>query len=200
MPGLAINKLKKQANPVRVLNNILKSGSPLMERAQTIGLQTANKLGQFNTSMAAGHATNAMLDSAVPLAVARSQNATTLLGKKWDIRSTARENTKDRDFTHSENRIQRGFDRGQKQADRDLQTQIAQWNLDSADRSQVSTLVTQFANIYESSLASIMSNKNLKSEDRAAQIKGLKINRANFLDFLGQTYDVDIEWPSARGK
>jgi hypothetical protein len=190
MPGLSpMKKLQKQANPVRVLNNILKSGSPLMERAQTIGLQTANKLGQFNTSMAAGHATNAMLDSAVPLAVARSQNATTLLGDRMKIKANRIESRKDRQFT-----------RGQNTKDRDLQTQIAQWNLDSADRSQVGSLVTQYSNIYESSLASIMSNKNLKSEDRASQIKNLRIGRANFLDFLGQTYDVDIEWPSATGK
>lgn len=201
MPGLGmpnLRKLYKRTDPARQLNNLLKTGSPVLERARTIGLQTANRLGQFNSSMAAGHATDAVLDKASELAVARAENATTILGKRLDIRSTSQENRKLRKFNRGENRKDRQFDRTQRQKDRNLQTTIAQWNLDSADRGQVSSLVTQYMSVYETALANINANKNLNKDDRAAQMKNLRIARSNFLDFLGDTYNVAIEWPTAR--
>lgn len=212
MPGLgtpSLKKLYKRTDPARQLNNLLKTGSPVLERARTIGLQTANRLGQFNSSMAVGHATDAILDKASDIAKARAENATTILGKRLDIRSTSQENRKLRKFNRGENRKDRRFDRTehqkdrqfdrtQRQKDRDLQTTIAQWNLDSADRGQVSSLVTQYMSVYETALANINANKNLNKDDRAAQVKNLRIARSNFLDFLGDTYNVAIEWPTAR--
>ena len=50
------------------LNTILGSGSPVLERAKTGAMQTANKRGLLNSSMAAGAGEAAMIDAALPIA------------------------------------------------------------------------------------------------------------------------------------
>lgn len=49
-------------------NNILKSGSPLMERAKGLADQRSNERGLINSSLSTGAAQTAMLDQAVPIA------------------------------------------------------------------------------------------------------------------------------------
>jgi hypothetical protein len=56
------------------MSGILASGSPLMQQADTTGLQTANSRGLLNSSMAAGSAENSMIAAATPIA---QQDATT---------------------------------------------------------------------------------------------------------------------------
>lgn len=50
------------------LEGILASDSPLMQRAQTEGMQYANSRGLLNSTMAAGAAQGAMIDRAMPIA------------------------------------------------------------------------------------------------------------------------------------
>jgi hypothetical protein len=52
------------------LSGILAKKSPLMQRAETTGLQQANARGLLNSSMAAGAAQDAMIDRATPIATA----------------------------------------------------------------------------------------------------------------------------------
>ncbi len=55
------------------LTKNLSSGSPLMQQANTQGLETANSRGLLNSSMAAGAAENAMITNAMPIATADAQ-------------------------------------------------------------------------------------------------------------------------------
>lgn len=50
------------------LDNILAKDSPLMQRAATTGLQTANSRGLLNSSLAAGEAQNSIIQNAMPIA------------------------------------------------------------------------------------------------------------------------------------
>jgi len=56
------------------LDQMLASDSPLMERANTKGLQQAAQRGLLNSSMAAGSAQGAMIDRAQPFALQDSSN------------------------------------------------------------------------------------------------------------------------------
>jgi len=56
------------------LDQMLESGSPLMQRARTQGMQQANSRGLLNSSMAAGAAQGAMIDRAQPFALQDSNN------------------------------------------------------------------------------------------------------------------------------
>lgn len=50
------------------LNNVLGSGSSLMQRAKAQGLETAQQRGLLNSNMAVGAAQGAMIDKALPIA------------------------------------------------------------------------------------------------------------------------------------
>jgi len=52
------------------LDKVLKNGSPLLERAKAGAVQSANKRGLVNSSMAAGAGQAAMIDAALPIATA----------------------------------------------------------------------------------------------------------------------------------
>lgn len=68
---------KAQINPNHLassqLEQILSKDSPLMNLARTQGTQQANSRGLLNSSMAAGHAQNAMIQNASPLAQHNAQ-------------------------------------------------------------------------------------------------------------------------------
>lgn len=61
------------------LSSIMGENSPLLQRAKTSALETANNRGLLNSSMAVGAATGAMLDRATPIA---QSNAATISNVK----------------------------------------------------------------------------------------------------------------------
>lgn len=71
MPGAEVDPKTWQPDGAFVENRlagILASDSPLMQRAQTEGMQYANSRGLLNSTMAAGAAQGAMIDRALPIA------------------------------------------------------------------------------------------------------------------------------------
>jgi hypothetical protein len=92
-----------------------------------------------------------------------------------------------------------GFDASQKKLDRDLQREIATWNLDAADQDRVGSLLTSYQGVYEESLSQINANKNLKADARTSAINALNVRRQNYVSRLKSIYgiDTDISWPAA---
>lgn len=74
MPEMSAVESNESQTAAGRLEGMLESGSPLMERARTQGLQTANSRGLLNSSMAAGAAQGAMIDRAQPFALQDSNN------------------------------------------------------------------------------------------------------------------------------
>lgn len=72
------------------VNRIMAQGSPLMDRANTLTLQQSSGRGLLNSSMAMGAATNAMIDSVMPMA---TQNASTnASAAQWNADNVTRNN------------------------------------------------------------------------------------------------------------
>ena len=74
MPEMAEVETNESMTSAGRLDQMLQSGSPLMERAATQGQQMANSRGLLNSSMAAGAAQGAMIDRAQPFALQDSNN------------------------------------------------------------------------------------------------------------------------------
>ena len=74
MPSMAEVDANESMTSAGRLDQMLQSGSPLMERAKTQGKQSANSRGLLNSSMAAGAAQGAMIDRAQPFALQDSNN------------------------------------------------------------------------------------------------------------------------------
>jgi len=74
MPDMAEVDANESMTSAGRLDQMLQSDSALMQRAQTQGLQQANRRGLLNSSMAAGAAQGAMIDRAQPFALQDSNN------------------------------------------------------------------------------------------------------------------------------
>ena len=74
MPEMADVQSNESMTSAGRLDQMLQSDSPLMQRAQTQGLQQANQRGLLNSSMAVGAAQGAMIDRAQPFALQDSNN------------------------------------------------------------------------------------------------------------------------------
>lgn len=70
------------------LSSILKSDSPLMQQAETKGLQQANARGLLNSSMAVGAAQDSMIAAAQPISAADAQTNAQAAGYNADQANT----------------------------------------------------------------------------------------------------------------
>ena len=75
------NYTPQNDNVIDAVNQVVTSNSPLMQRAQGIGMAVANERGLQNSTLAAQSAEKAMLDAAVPIA---SQQAQQTYGKNLE--------------------------------------------------------------------------------------------------------------------
>lgn len=91
-------------------------------------------------------------------------------------------------------KMQIAADAKEKRLDRGLQTELAKWNLDAADREKAASMLTSYSSLYEQQLASINSNKDLSAEQRTAQIQSLNARRTAYVQTVRELYDVDISF------
>jgi hypothetical protein len=89
---------------------------------------------------------------------------------------------------------QLGAESKERKLDRNLQSELAKWNLDSSDREKAAGMLTSFSQLYEQQLASINSNKDLNAEQRTTQIKALNNRRSAYTSAVRSLYDVDISF------
>lgn len=119
---------------------------------------------------------------------------------------------RDRKFQSGENQQQREFQSGenaqdraisaaelasreqQSQLDRDLQTIIANMNIDASEREGVARMLTSYDSIYAQQFNAIMSNPNLNASDREAAIRGIAADRGNGIALTEQAYGVRIDF------
>ena len=71
--GAALGGPEKSTNVSDIAGEMMQGDNALMTRAKTQGLQTANRRGILNSSVAAGASTNAVLDRVVPMASQEAQ-------------------------------------------------------------------------------------------------------------------------------
>lgn len=81
--------------------------------------------------------------------------------------------------------------------DRKFQASLAKMNLTATQREQITGAMANYQNTYEQALSAINSNKDLSSTARSNAISSLSARRDNYMNLLGEIYDVDISWPKA---
>lgn len=169
------------------LGEITSRDSPLMQKAQTEGMKLANRRGLLNSSIAAGQATDAALNYAVPLA---QQQAA--------IRSTESLAGQDRALQERLQQKDINYQTSERALDRNLQQTLAQWNLDSSDRNAAAQFLYNMETLYNSTVNNIQANTNLSAKDRETQLTSAKNLRDRQLDFVQQMYDVALDWGQPR--
>lgn len=184
----------KDDDVMKNVDRVIATDSPLMKRAQTTGLQLANRRGLLSSSMAVGAAQDAVLDKAIQIG---GQEASQRFGSNESMRDrtfTATQADWDRKFRSSEAQKDRTLTTQQANLDRDMQRQLASWNLSASAQNNAASMLAGFMGTYEQSLAQINANKDLKGSQRTEQIKGLAARRTKFVNMVRDLYDVDISF------
>lgn len=154
------------------IDELLSQDSSIMRRARTTGLQQANRRGLLNSSMAVQAAQGAMADRAIDIG---SQE----VGQEYDALQQA---------------LGRRFETSERGLDRDMQRQLAKWNLKSSDRNAAAQSIASAAAAYQAQYQSIMANQNLTAEQRQKQLKAALAMRDRQMSLVEQLYNIDLKW------
>ncbi len=151
--------------------------SPLMRQAETRGLQSANRRGLLNSSIAVGEAQRAQLDAIVPMASAEA-----------DLRDRTQ---------------QRGFQAGQARLDRDQQTRLttmeiearerlARLDLDQNTRRGAEGMISNILSLEQNTLANIMANTKLSSGERQRQIQAAEARLRTQMAMVEDLFSINV--------
>lgn len=217
---LSTNKIAptipKSASVADNVAKITSQDSPLMQQAKTQGLQTANRRGLLNSSIAVGAAQNAVIQAATPIAsqdasiaansyeagqdralseVQQQRSITSQEGmQQKSIDAADTQQIRDIDFRQEEAAKDRTLEETLQNRSFDLQEQIAKWNLDSNDRNAAAQFLTNMETMYNDRYAQIMANTSLSSSQRSTFLKDAAALRDKELNFVEQLYNVEIQW------
>jgi hypothetical protein len=86
------------------------------------------------------------------------------------------------------------FQKAEGAATRNLQAQIAQWNLKSADRASAAQMVTNMQSLYNDRINQIMANTKLSSSARQQQLTQARNQLNSQMSLVEQTYNVDLHY------
>jgi hypothetical protein len=195
----------KETDVAKIAAGITGTDSLLMRQARTEGLKTANRRGLLSSSMAAGAAQGAVVAKAGELAQATAgynaaENVATADRLSTEKRAAAQLASTEKlnaNTLTAQQKLQTqalASESKEKKLDRGLQTELAKWNLDSSDKQNAASMLSTSETLFQQSLASINSNKDLSAAQRTAQIKALTAKNASFVTAIKSLYDVDISF------
>lgn len=107
---------------------------------------------------------------------------------------TAAEESQLRDINSQEKRLNATIksDENQRRLDRDLQTKLADWNLDADEQKSVAAFIQNSSQRYESALDAIMRNTDYSHESRQKSIEALQARRTKEENLVREIFNVDI--------
>lgn len=201
MPAYA----RRDDSVANALTKLTSQDSQLMRQAQTSGLQTANRRGLLNSSMAVKAAEDAAYAAAVPIASqdaaqANTENMANLdASTRLQLQSLSDAGQMDRlnasiGATNTQQQNEINYQTAMKQLDRGLQEKLAKMNLDESQRGSAAQSVLASQELYNNRINNIMANTNLSAEDRTAQLASAKSFFDIQMDLVQQMYDVSLKW------
>jgi hypothetical protein len=87
------------------------------------------------------------------------------------------------------------YQTGERALDRNLQEQLASWNLSSSDRNAAAQMLSNMEGMYQEMYRSVMANPDLDAATRTQQLQSAMNLRNSQIDFVQQMYDIKLTWP-----
>ncbi len=185
------------------LTGILRKGGPLMDRAETRGVQAANKRGLINSSMGIGAAEAALYDAAVPIATSDATthyNAQTLnttaenrsreYTTDWTNRQADLDATTDSNIRQNEATAKSNLELEKARLASDLAR-----DAESNKQTRLNTAATNIAQInssYDANVANILANTDMTVDQKNTLIDKLTVQRDNQIKVAGTFADVEV--------
>ena len=200
------------------MEGLLSSSSPYLEAARTRGLQTANKRGLLNTSMAAGASEKAAIESALPIAQQDAQYLQESAGKtqtgriQTGLYETQGDISKDiathegdiasklstQESTQAqalEGIVQEGANYRQ-QVELEMEKTIATMNIGTDERKAYAGDVSEMGENFMIELNNIQRDPNVLGDAKTEAIRTLQAAYRQNLQTLASIYNVNITWSS----
>lgn len=180
------------------VTGLLSQHSPLMKQARTQGLQTANRRGLLNSSMAVQAGQDSAYRVAVPIASQEAAQATSRNMQDMDLASQY--TAQGRDMASRE-KMQRLDIAAQKELTRwqlDSQQKIASMNIASHDRQAAQQALAAADASYAQMFSNIAANPNIPSKVRDKYLSNIESLRDSGLQMVEQMYDVKLDWQQSQ--
>jgi len=183
------------------MNNMLSKDSDYIKSAQADAMKTANQRGLINTSMAATAGTKAAIDSALPIATQdaalygsmaktnqQTENTGLLANQAGQIDQNRAANNAtitgaltEQNFTNQISAA--GFAGG-------IQKQIAQMQIDSAEKIALSQSISSQTNTLMSNIGSLLNNTDIEMNDNV--VGWMSDFMYSSMDGISSLYNLDI--------
>lgn len=184
-----VDHKKKTDDVNRLIGRTIDQGGPLMKRAETSGLQSANRRGLLNSSMAVGAAQGAVVDRAYDIGATQAQiNAQRNEGIRQFERQSALQQK------------EMGFGRQQDRKGRQHETRLAKMNVAAEERRGTQSALSDAERTYAGQYASIMGNQGMDAQARDRAVRDLERTRAARISAIEQIYDVRIDFDTTTMK
>lgn len=144
------------------LNNMLQSDSPLMRTAETYGLQTANKRGLLDSSLAGQAAQSAMIESASPIAM---QDAGAMQTQKQSILSGGIAS----DLSAQEAVQSQNLQTQSLTLQNDFATTLQSNGYDNDNATAMANMIASQTNTMMSGIFSLLNNTDIEMTDNVAE-------------------------------
>lgn len=170
-------------SPTAKLAEITASSTPLMKQARTQGLQSANRRGLLNSTMAVGAAQDSAYRAAVPLA---QQSADQTFQKNLSLQSFGQQGElQGRELASLETR-----------QGRDLASQenIAAMNVAAHDRQYAQSALAAADQTYGNMFAQIAANERIPAAQRTQYLTMMQKMRDSQINLVQQLYDIQLDW------
>lgn len=156
------------------LKGLLSQDSNFMKQAKASGLQTANRRGLLNSSIAAGAAQKAAYDVALPIA---SQESSQIAAKNLSAQNAVQSKDINADTLSSNERI-------------------ANMNVQAHDRQYAISAAAEMDKTYQAAFTEIAKLTDISKDARDAYYQHLSALRDSDLNLIEQMYGIDLDWAS----
>lgn len=89
------------------------------------------------------------------------------------------------------------FEDRQRAIDRDLQTRIAQWNIDADEQGKAAAMVASLEQSFAQQMAALNGNTEIPAADRKRLEGSMQVERDNRLNLVEQIYNIEIAFDGA---
>ena len=183
---------------------IMNRQSPLMKMAETYGLQTANKRGLLDSSLAAQSAQGEIIKAAVPIAQA---DAGALQQQRQAIlQGDIQEDLYGTQARYASDLSKQAADQDLAQvkytttADTNLRMKLANMDITNREKTALGDKMTALGGTLTEQIANIQRDPNLKGAAKDVAIQSVQRGHKSTVDTLASIYGVKISWTSVMPK
>ncbi len=189
----------EKTNVSNVADEMMSKDNRLMQQAETRGLQSANRRGLMNSSMAVQASEAAVLDRVIPMASQESDQRFASRTAKQKFGFEAALAKQDSEIKQSLADQEIGGRMAIADQENEVRLALEKMNIASQNKQTASDMISTSQDLYAGNLRDIRNNTNLSAEERNSLISAEQDNISLQYQLVEDMYGIDIKWPGTSG-